>query len=160
MSSAEQMRGYIVPIGGAEERDRDPKILSRFVGLCGGSDALIAIIPTADRQRATVKVRVGFDELDPRILPDMGVKVAFQEIRDRSAGTGGVVVPTQAIHRHGDRDAVWVVADGVVERRAVAVEVSSDGESLVSAGLTAGEEVVIQAPADLSAGDRVEEVQE
>jgi multidrug efflux pump subunit AcrA (membrane-fusion protein) len=39
---------------------------------------VIAIIPTADRQKATVKVRVAFNQLDPRILPQMGVKVAFQ----------------------------------------------------------------------------------
>src|SRR6185295_8523506 len=39
---------------------------------------VIAIIPTADRQKATVKVRLGFEKLDPRILPDMSVKVAFQ----------------------------------------------------------------------------------
>jgi len=122
--------------------------------------SVIAIIPTADRQRATVKVRVGFDELDPRILPDMGVKVAFQEIRAGAADTGGVLVPSRAIHRNGDREVVWVVADGVVEHRAVSVEASSDDESRVSAGLTAGEKVVIEAPADLSEGDRVEEVEQ
>lgn len=38
---------------------------------------VVAIIPTADRARATVRVRIGIDEPDPRILPDMGVKVAF-----------------------------------------------------------------------------------
>jgi len=47
---------------------------------------VIAIIPTADRQKATVKVRVGFDKLDPRILPDMGVKVAFQSADTDEAG--------------------------------------------------------------------------
>ena len=49
---------------------------------------VIAIIPTADRQRATVEVRVGFDALDPRILPDMGVKVAFQETVDQALHPG------------------------------------------------------------------------
>ena len=49
---------------------------------------VIAIIPTADRQKATVKVRVGFDQLDPRILPDMGVKVAFQSAGDGSRSDG------------------------------------------------------------------------
>ena len=54
---------------------------------------VIAIIPTADRQKSTVKVRVGFDKLDPRILPEMGVKVAFR--RQRPAATAGhtVIVP-------------------------------------------------------------------
>ena len=47
---------------------------------------VIAIIPTADRQKSTVKVRVGFDQLDPRILPDMSVKVAFPRQRRRADG--------------------------------------------------------------------------
>ena len=120
---------------------------------------VIAIIPTADRQRATVRVRVGFEELDPRILPDMGVKVAFQEIREAATGGAGVLVPAAAISRDGDRSVVWVVADGVIERRAVSVDILSEEDSLVSAGLEAGEKVVVGAPADLSAGDRVEEAE-
>jgi HlyD family secretion protein len=63
---------------------------------------VIAIIPTADRQRATVEVRVGFDELDPRILPDMGVKVAFQETADDGAGASapvGLALPAAALRR-------------------------------------------------------------
>lgn len=122
--------------------------------------SVIAIIPTADRQRATVRVRVRFEEMDSRILPDMGVKVAFQEIRDATteAGSGGVLIPKGAIHRDGERDVVWVVAEGVAERRAVTVELSDGEDARVAAGLTAGEIVVLEALPDLSGGDRVQEV--
>src|SRR5690606_16488227 len=66
---------------------------------------VIAIIPTADRQKATVKVRVGFEQLDPRILPDMGVKVAFQSAAPADdpaapppAPAKGFVIPAPALH--------------------------------------------------------------
>ena len=97
--------------------------------------------------------------MDSRILPDMGVKVAFQEIREASAGSAGVLVPGAAVYRDGEKDIVWVVAEGVIERRAVSVEGTSEEDSLIGAGLSAGEKVVVEAPDDLSAGDRVEEKQ-
>jgi RND family efflux transporter MFP subunit len=121
---------------------------------------VIAIIPTADRQKATVKVRIGFEHLDPRILPDMGVKVAF-EGEDRSAASTpatGVLVPREAIRQADGRDVVWVVLDHKVERRAIQWDkhqTASGGTVTVSAGLTAGEEVVVRGPATLSEGDQV-----
>jgi len=122
---------------------------------------VIAIIPTADRQRATVEVRVGFDELDSRILPDMGVKVAFQEAVTETgaafAGGSVVAVPEAAVREIGGRRVVLVVNDGVVERRAVAVSGVSQGSSLLSSGVTAGEKVVLDGPADLDDGARVQE---
>jgi HlyD family secretion protein len=117
---------------------------------------VIAIIPTADRQRATVEVRVGLDELDPRILPDMGVKVAFQEAQDAASATaGGVLVPVGAVRRIGDRDYVFVVADGVAERRAVAVGDRRADSVVVASGLAAGEAVIVAGPPDLADGDAV-----
>jgi len=121
---------------------------------------VIAIIPTADRQRATVEVRVGFDQLDSRILPDMGVKVAFQESTDGpDADTmpRGLALPTAAIRREQGRDYVFVVRAGRVERRAVAVGERRNGEQWVSSGLAPGEVVVIEGPADLADGDAVRE---
>jgi len=85
---------------------------------------VIAIIPTADRQRATVEVRVGLNELDPRILPDMGVKVAFQDDVELDVPRRGVLVPAAAVRGNGDSRYVLVVSNGVVERRAI----SLDGE--------------------------------
>jgi len=121
---------------------------------------VIAIIPTADRQRATVEVRVGFDRLDSRILPDMGVKVAFQESTDDpDADTvpRGLALPVAAIRQEQGRDYVFVVRAGRVERRAVALGERRNGERWVSSGLAPGEVVVIEGPADLADGDAVRE---
>jgi len=120
---------------------------------------VIAIIPTADRQKATVKVRVGFEQLDPRILPQMGVKVAFQgdEPAAPAATTArhAVVVPKAAVQSLNGRDIAWVVTHGRAERRAVTVAGSSDNEITLSAGLAQGETVVLNPPATLSDGNTV-----
>jgi RND family efflux transporter MFP subunit len=122
---------------------------------------VIAIIPTADRQRATVEVRVGFNELDPRILPDMGVKVAFQESagagNERAPHASGVLVPVAAVRRRDGHDHVLVVSAGLVERRAVAVGDRRGSDVLLLSGLMPGEAVVIEGPTDLDEGARVHE---
>jgi len=124
---------------------------------------VITIIPTADRQRATVEVRVGFDELDPRVLPDMGVKVAFQEaVRSDvppQQRVSGVLVPKSALRSRDGRDYVLVVNDGMVERRAVAAGDSHGSDILLSSGVAAGESVVLEGPAELLDGMRVREMQ-
>jgi HlyD family secretion protein len=123
-------------------------------------------VPTADRQKATVKVRLGFEQLDPRILPDMGVKVAFlgPENAEDAARAGGqpaaakrpvVVVPRAAVRRVGDKDVVFVVKEGVVERRAIGLSAAPGDEAVVLSGLAAGERVVIEGPANLKDGDPV-----
>ncbi len=116
---------------------------------------VIAIIPTADRQKATVKVRIGFDELDPRILPDMGVKVAFKGVEQKQAEQRGVAVPRSALRKDDGKDIVFVLDDGKVERRAVSVSDADADPALVAGGLTAGERVVIEGPADLRDGAEV-----
>ena len=118
---------------------------------------VIAIIPTADRQRATVKVRIGFEKLDPRILPDMGVKVAFQA-EEASARLGGVVVPRRAVRQNDGHEVVFVVEEGHAERRAVKVSEGMGEEAIIVSGLAAGERVVVDGPDDLADGDAVEEV--
>lgn len=119
---------------------------------------VIAIIPTADRQKATVKVRVGFDELDPRILPDMSVKMAFLSA-DEGAETvqRSVIVPKTAVRQQDGRDIVWVVRDGKAERRAVTVGGTTGDEVSIAAGLSAGESVVVDGPENLSDGQNVTE---
>ena len=124
---------------------------------------VIAIIPTADRQRATVEVRVGFDELDPRILPDMGAKVAFQDEAIEAApssasGSSGVVVPRGALIKKDGREYVLLLVNGQVERRAIATAGERGKEILVTSGLSGGDKVIINAPAGLEAGARVKEV--
>ena len=118
---------------------------------------VIAIIPTADRDKSTVKVRVGFDKLDPRILPDMSVKVAFRENSGTAAGGGAVIVPRDSVFNRDGRDVVFVVRDGRAERRAVTVSDTQNNESVLSAGVAAGEKVVVDAPAALQDGTAVKE---
>ncbi len=121
--------------------------------------SVIAIIPTADRQKATVKVRVAFKELDPRILPDMSVKVAFQTTGEPApeATEKGVIVPESAVVSRDGKDVVFVYDDGVVERRAVSVSERRNEQATVTAGLTGGERVVIDPSESLSDGARVKE---
>ena len=113
-----------------------------------------AIIPTADRQKATVKVRVGFSKLDPRILPQMGVKVAFQGSSPAAPTltNNSVAVPKEALQSINGRDIAWVVSNGKAERRAVTVTGSNDTQVTLSAGLAKGETVVLNPPSSLSEG--------
>ena len=120
---------------------------------------VIAIVPTADRQKATVRVRVGFDQLDARILPDMGLKVAFQSNEAPTPASHAIVVPQSAVRRADNRDIVWVVRDGRVERRAVTVQSSQGQETTLAAGVNAGEEIVTEGPVDLTEGARITENQ-
>ncbi|MCF7765318.1 MAG: efflux RND transporter periplasmic adaptor subunit [Verrucomicrobia bacterium] len=118
---------------------------------------VIAIIPTADRQKATVKVRVGFEKLDARILPQMGVKVRFQDSAPQGEVRSRVIVPSSAVLQRAGNDMVWVVRNGRAERRAVKVSESNAGEVEVLAGLAGGERVVLNPPAELKDGDAVVE---
>jgi RND family efflux transporter MFP subunit len=119
---------------------------------------VIAIVPTADRDRATVRVRIAFESLDPKILPDMGVKVAFREERGEQAGGSAVVIPRSAVRAENGRDVVFVIDGSKVERRAVALGLppSPDSEEvLVRSGVIGGEQVVVEGPPDLADGDEV-----
>ena len=119
---------------------------------------VIAIIPTADRQKATVKVRVGFEALDPRILPDMGVKVAFQStLAPDASPTRSIVVPRTAVRSRDGKDVVLVVENGRAIQRAVRVASKNGDEISLSAGLTSGERIVSEGPVDLVDGTPVTE---
>jgi RND family efflux transporter MFP subunit len=120
---------------------------------------VIAIIPTADREKSTVRVRVGFDKLDPRILPEMSVKVAFRGTGDAGSSTSrSILVPQSAVRQQDGRDIVFVVRDGRVERRAVSVVNTQAGQSEIGAGLTGGERVVVEGPAELAEEVAVKEI--
>jgi len=123
---------------------------------------VIAIIPTADRQRATVEVRVGFDELDERILPDMGVKVAFQQETGSDTGQGqaGVLIPQSAFKESGNKQYVLLLVNNMVEKRAVATAGKRGKEVLVISGLSGGDKVITNAPVNITNGDRVREKEE
>jgi len=120
---------------------------------------VIAIIPTADRQKSSVKVRVGFDQLEPRILPEMSVKVAFRESGGgTNAASRATIVPKAAIQKLDGRDVVLVVLNGRAERRAIAVSSAQDKEVMLSAGVTAGEKVIVNPSAEVIDGARVKEI--
>ncbi len=122
---------------------------------------VITMVPTADRQKATVLVRVGFDALDPRILPDMGVKVRF--LRDEAPEAAGanaparplILVPKNAIRTTGSDTVVFVVKGQVVEQRAIRAG-GADGDRVeVISGLQSGERVVAPVPDTLKDGTAV-----
>ena len=124
---------------------------------------VIAIIPTADRQKSTVKVRVGFVQLEPRILPDMGVKVAFHEAPASGSATAAtriITLPKGALQQQEGRDVVLVAQNGRAERRAVTVSTTLNDEVVLSAGVAAGERVIVDAPQGLADGSRIKEVKQ
>jgi RND family efflux transporter MFP subunit len=115
---------------------------------------VITTIPSADRQKATVLVRIGFMQLDPRILPDMGVKVTFLRDSEDAAPAARPVtlVPKGAIRTDGKQSYAFVVVNDRVDRRAITTG-GADGDRVeVIAGLNAGERVVVSPPAELAAG--------
>jgi RND family efflux transporter MFP subunit len=117
------------------------------------------VIPTADRQKATVKVRVAFDKLDPRILPDMGVKVAFLGDEPVKAAKGKeprAIIPKSAVRSDGGRQIVFVVKEKKLERRAVTLGNEHGGDVDVMAGLVPGDSVVVRGADGLHEGQSVE----
>jgi RND family efflux transporter MFP subunit len=120
------------------------------------------IIPTADRDKGTVKVRISFDKLDPRILPDMGVKVAFlgntpSARRDESQSPAArAIIPQAAVHRNGAGSYVFAVRDGRVERLAVTLGQTIPQGVQVMAGVNPGDEIVVRGPENLKDGMNVE----
>ncbi len=115
------------------------------------------VIPTADRQKATVKVRISFLKLDPRILPDMGVKVAFLgDAPPDSAAAPRILVPASAVRQDAGRNVVFLVRDAHLERRAVSLGQSRGSDVEILAGLNAGDTVVIRGPGNLRDGQAVQ----
>jgi len=115
------------------------------------------VIPSADRQKATVKVRITLEKLDPRILPDMGVKVTFlgAEPQAKAGGAGAAVLVPQDAVRDDGKKIVFLVKDERVERRAITVDGSRGTDAVVVAGLSPGDRVVVKGPADLRDGQSV-----
>ncbi len=125
---------------------------------------VIAIIPTADRSRATVRVRIAILERDERIVPDMGVRVAFLGEREAGATDAATAAATlrvrsAAVVEDGGESFVFVLQRGDegerVARRAVRVGPARGEFQPVFEGLRSGERVVLQPPADLVDGDPV-----
>ncbi len=122
---------------------------------------VIALIPTADRTKATVRVRVAIEDKDPRILPDMGVRVAFLDEgaeRPADAAPRGVLVPAAAIARRGGREVVYVADGELARERAVTTGTATVGNARqVLDGVRAGERVVLDPPETLADGAAIRE---
>jgi HlyD family secretion protein len=133
---------------------------------------VITTVPTADRQKATVLVRIAFDlstgsgssragsrndALDPRILPDMGIKVAFLGSETPAAVTAvPVTIAAAALRTDLGSQVVFVVtSDSRAERRALRLGTAKDNRVEVVSGLSPGERIVLDPPATLKDGDRV-----
>ena len=120
------------------------------------------VIPTADRQKATVKVRISFDKLDPRILPDMGVKVAFygeeesKKTKKKDEGPKPVaLVPKSAVRSEGGKSYVFLVRNTKVERRGVTLGNDRGSDVEVLAGVNPNDTLVARGPEGLQDGESV-----
>lgn len=122
---------------------------------------VIAIVPTADRSKATVKVRIALGEKDARIVPEMGVRVSFLEelsgagAAPKAVAERGALVPQAAIRQEGGKDVLYVARDGRAERREVALAGAQGDARRVTDGVSPGEAVIVEAPADLQDGSAV-----
>jgi RND family efflux transporter MFP subunit len=121
--------------------------------------SVIAIVPTADRSKATVKVRIALGEKDARIVPEMGVRVAFLESAPEggtpAAAPRGALVPAGALRQDDGKDVLFLLRDGRAERRAVTLGGGLGDSRQVLAGVSAGDSVIVDAPAGLKDGDAV-----
>jgi RND family efflux transporter MFP subunit len=121
--------------------------------------AVRTVIPTADRQKATVKVRVAFDQLDPKILPDMGVKVAFLDNAAPAKGKASdakALIPKTAVRSDDGKPIVFIVKQQKLERRAVSLGAERGGDVEVMAGIAPGDMLVVRGADTLRDGEAVE----
>ncbi len=116
------------------------------------------IIPSADRQKATVKVRVSFLKLDPRILPDMGIKVTFlgAEQKKEPGAAPAILIPKSAVRDENGKKIVFLMKDDKAERRAVTLGADRGSDTEVIAGVTAGDTLIVRGPGNLRDGQSVE----
>jgi RND family efflux transporter MFP subunit len=114
------------------------------------------VVPTADRQKATVLVKVSILDRDPRILPEMGAKVVFEAQNGQvAAAPRRVFVPQAALVQSGGRAFVWVMENGAVREQAVDVGPARGDRVEVRQGLAGGESLVLTPPVNLKTGSKV-----
>lgn len=118
---------------------------------------VVAVIPSADRGKATVKVRVALEQKDDRVVPDMGVRVSFLATKPKAEAkpVPGVLLPPEAVVERDGGPAVFVVQDNRAERRAVKLGGDVGKFRLATEGLKAGETVVVSPPAELKQGSTI-----
>src|ERR1700734_140304 len=117
------------------------------------------VIPTADRQKATVKVRISFLKLDPRILPDMGIKVTFygaEPEQKNGAAAPAVLIPQSAVREDQGKKIVFLVKEDRLDRRAIKLGGTRGSDAEVLAGPDAGAAGVVKGPATLRDGETIQ----
>jgi RND family efflux transporter MFP subunit len=115
------------------------------------------VVPTADREKATVQVKVSILDHDPRILPEMGAKVLFENDAGAAQPIAPqrVLVPAGAVVRAAEGTRVWVVENGRASSRGVELGATRGDQVEIRSGLAGGESVVLGPPAGLKNGMRV-----
>jgi len=116
---------------------------------------VITTIPAADRNQATVRVRIAFAQLDPRILPDMGVKVTFLGAPGSEGAPEYAEVPESAVRHEKEKSVVYVVTEGKLSRRLVEIGRSAAGRVEILSGVAPDEQVVVAGPEKLVDGGPV-----
>ena len=119
---------------------------------------VIAIIPTADRNKATVKVRIGLLEKDERVLPDMGARVSFLrkvERAEKQAKKEGVMVPLNAVGEINNTSYVLIVSNGKLKLNEVVVAEETSNYARITSGLSSGSKVVARFDYELEDNQKV-----
>lgn len=165
-------RGAVVTMADLSTLEVEVDVNEAYIGrIAGGRPARITldaypdtsfrgrvrqVVPTADRQRATVQVKVSIDDHDARILPEMGAKVDFLEPDQRRAGATvatrtTIRVPQAAVRSDGGTSVVFIVRDGRLAKRTITTGPVSGGYLEVRSGLSGGEQLFVsgvESPAD------------
>ena len=119
---------------------------------------VIAIIPTADRNKATVKVRIALLEKDERVLPDMGARVSFLrkvEKAEKQVKKEGVMVPLNAVGEINNASYVLIVSNGKLKLSEVVVAEETSNYARVTSGLATGSKVVARFDYELEDNQKV-----
>ena len=118
---------------------------------------VITIVPTANQQKATIKVRIGLDKPDPRVLPQIGAQVWFESDSTGTAAPATITIQAAAVRREGGRSFVYRLDDGVVHVAGIRTAPAGRGEVRVLSGLKDGDRIAISAEGPLTEGRKVRE---
>jgi RND family efflux transporter MFP subunit len=116
------------------------------------------IVPTADRSRATVMTKVGFEDRDSRVLPEMSARINFLEsdsTRNTQPIISSVMVPVDAVAMRDNRPVVFIVIDNRAQMISVALGRQLGKQTEIVNGITAGQQVIVAPPTNLKTKDKV-----
>jgi HlyD family secretion protein len=118
---------------------------------------VITIVPTANQQKATIKVRIGFDQRDPRILPQMSAQVSFEAGKTADVSVASLLVPREGVHGAPGEAYVWRIEGGAAHRVGVKAVPAPGGRMRILSGLMQGDRIIVSAETLLADGKRVRE---